>query len=510
MRLTRRGAITRVMAAAFVALLFAGFSMGGAGAAGPGGSPVPVPRPDRSAQPVAALAPVQRHSGISGWMVVDLDSGEVLDQHFADTPFAPASVAKLPTTLYALDRLGPDYRFETRVAIAGQVRGETLEGDLILLGGGDPELDTDALLPLVTQVRERGFRNVTGQFLVDGSAGPQLAAIDSGQPVDAAYNPSLSGLNLNFNRVRLKWDARGAARVLRVSAKAVRLDPEVAGVRVALASTPGAPVFSHTLEGGAEVWHMRERDLRGKGARWLPVRQPELYAGEVFKALAGTYGITLEPARKGLAPEGAAVIARHRSRPLLPMLKSMLRYSTNLTAEMAGLAASRAGGMEPGSLADSAAAMNAWAAGIAGFAPGDPGFRLVNHSGLTADSRVSPRRLVEFLAAMARRQTERSKRHPRLPGGITDLLRDYSVAARNIALDTRHLDIAAKTGTMDYVRGLAGYIATPSGRRLVFAIFSNDLGRRVEGTQRIDRRWMARARVFERTLIRNWVRRLEG
>jgi D-alanyl-D-alanine carboxypeptidase/D-alanyl-D-alanine-endopeptidase (penicillin-binding protein 4) len=177
---------------------------------------------------------------------------------------------------------------------------------------------------------------------------------------------------------------------------------------------------------------------------------------------------------------------------------------------MVGLAASRAGGSQPGSLAASAAAMNAWAAGAAGFAPGDPGFRLTNHSGLATDSRVSPRRFVEFLAAMAKRQPAKGQRYSRLPGGITDLLKDYSVAAKSIALDYRHLDIAAKTGTMDYVRGLAGYIATPSGRRLVFAIFSNDLDRRVEGVQRIDRRWMARARAFERALIRNWVLVLEG
>jgi D-alanyl-D-alanine carboxypeptidase/D-alanyl-D-alanine-endopeptidase (penicillin-binding protein 4) len=84
------------------------------------------------------------------------------------------------------------------------------------------------------------------------------------------------------------------------------------------------------------------------------------------------------------------------------------------------------------------------------------------------------------------------------------------VAAKSIPLDYRHLDIVAKTGTMDYVRGLAGYIATPSGRRLAFAIFSNDLDRRVPGVQRINRRWMARARVFERSLIRNWVLALEG
>jgi D-alanyl-D-alanine carboxypeptidase/D-alanyl-D-alanine-endopeptidase (penicillin-binding protein 4) len=188
----------------------------------------------------------------------------------------------------------------------------------------------------------------------------------------------------------------------------------------------------------------------------------------------------------------------------------MLRYSTNLTAEMVGLAASRAGGATPETLAASAEAMNAWAAGVAGFPPGDPGFRLTNHSGLAADSRVSPRRFVEFLTAMAKRQPAEGTRHPRLPGGVIDMLKDYNVAARSIKLDYAHLNITAKTGTMDYVRGLAGYIATPSGRRLVFAIFSNDLDRRQPGVQRINKRWMARARVFERSLIRNWVLALEG
>jgi D-alanyl-D-alanine carboxypeptidase/D-alanyl-D-alanine-endopeptidase (penicillin-binding protein 4) len=487
-----------------------------ASAAGLAQTPIPVPRPDPVSVPGlnlsagAAAHPTQRHSGISGWMVIDLDSGEVVDQYQADIAFAPASVAKLPTTLYALERLGPEHRFETTVAIAGRIDGQTLQGDLVLIGGGDPELDTDDLLPLVTQCIERGFRHITGHFLVDGSVWPQFAEIDAGQPVDAAYNPSVSGLNLNFNRVRLKWDARGQTRVMRVSAKANRLDPDVAGVRVVLASLPGAPVFSHALEGRAEIWRMNQSGFRGEGARWLPVRQPELYGGEVFKALAETYGIKLDPAHLGQAPEGAQVIARHQSRPLLPMLKSMLRYSTNLTAEMTGLAASRAGGAQPATLAASAAEMNAWAAGVAGFPPGDPGFRLANHSGLTADSRVSPRRLVELLVAIARRPPTTGEAAARIPGGITYLLRDYNVAVRTVKLDYANLDIAAKTGTMDYVRGLAGYIATPSGRRLAFAIFSNDLARRTPGTERIDKRWMAQAREFERALIRNWMLALEG
>jgi len=472
-------------------------------ATNPAASPATAPRIER---------PVQRQSGIAGWMLVDLDSGEIIDQQAADTPFAPASVSKLPTALYALDRLGPEHRFETRLATTGTVKGDTLQGNLILVGGGDPELDSDELMVLVTQLQQRGIRRVTGRFLVDGSAAPQMPAIDGDQPVDAAYNPALSGLDLNFNRVRLKWDARSKDQTLRVSAQAGRLDPEVAGVKVTLATYPGAPVFTHSFEGQTEIWRMNQASLRGKGARWLPVRQPALYAGEVFRGLARDYGIALGPAQAGVAPEGDEVIARHQSRELALILKYMLRYSTNLTAELVGLAATRAGGAEPRSLAESAQALNAWVAANAGFAPGDPGFRLANHSGLTPDSRVSPRRLVGFLAAMAQRQSGSGQpvAEDGLPGITAGLLKSYNVAAKGINLDYRHLKIAAKTGTMDYVRGLAGYIVTPSGRRLAFAIFSNDLDRRRPGAQRVNRRWLARARAFERALIRDWVLALKG
>ena len=77
-------------------------------------------------------------------------------------------------------------------------------------------------------------------------------------------------------------------------------------------------------------------------------------------------------------------------------------------------------------------------------------------------------------------------------------------------LDYDKLEVVAKTGTMNYVRGLAGYIATPGGKRLAFAIFSNDLARRTSDSERVDKRWMSRAKGFERALIRSWVIRVDG
>lgn len=444
-------------------------------------------------------------SGHSGWMLVDLETGAILDQSNADRAFAPASVAKLPTAAFALDALGPDHRFTTEVVGTGPVVDGRLKGDLILKGGGDPELDTDALMPLVTQLREQGITGIDGSFGVDATALPQVAEIETTQAVDAAYNPSVSGLNLNFNRVHLKWDARKGRERISVKAAALKFSPDVERVSVALNDDPKAPVFALQNVDGREAWQMARWAFRGSAGRWLPVKDPASYTGEVFRTLSAQSGLDIPTAAPIKAPMDAVTLATHESRPLGEIVRSMLRYSTNITAEATGTAATRTVGIDAGSLPASANTMNAWASIVAGFEINDPGFRFVNHSGLTLDSRVSPRRMVELLEAIGRRSPDSGSAHARLPGSIAGYLRPYNVAAKSFPLDYKKLDVAAKTGTMSYIRGLAGYIATPKGRKLAFAIFSNDLARRSGGAEKVNRRWMNKARGFERSLIRNWV-----
>lgn len=466
-------------------------------------SPLPVPRPERAEPPPPAPA---APSGVSGWMLVDLDSGAVLDAVEAERRFVPASVVKLVTAAYALDRLGPAHRFQTRLLAHGRLRDGVLAGDLILAGGGDPELDSDALAALVGRLADIGLARVGGRLIVDGSALPGLPAIAPDQPADASYNPGLSGLGLNFNRVRLRWGG-GAARL---SALGTRADPPVAIVAVRGEAGLAGPA-QPSLEGGRELWRFPARALAGQGSRWLPVRRPAIYAGDALRALAATRGIALPPAEEGGTPAGARPLARLDSRPLASILADMLKYSTNLTAEMVGLAAAGAGagGAVPGMLALSAARMNAWAARLAGLSAGDPRLNFANHSGLSLRARVAPSRMVALLRALGRMAVGGVSAHPRLPGPLAGLLARQNVAVEDEPLDHARLDVVAKTGSMDYVRGLAGYIATPGGRRLAFAIFSNDLARRREASPARARVWLARARHFERALIRQWVRRFD-
>ena len=460
----------------------------------PAAKPVEIPLP--RAQSSLDLRRGFALSGESGWLVVDLETGRVLDSHRAGQGFAPASVAKLPTALFALERLGGGHRFETTVAMTGEVAGNRLEGNLILTGSGDPELDSDALIPLVQRVRDSGVTSVSGAFVVDDSALPHSREIDPAQPAEAPYNPGISGLNLNFNRARLRWGRSG----INVMAWAERTRTPARSVRAVAAAAGNARLFTHSVDGRGELWQMSQRALRRPGERWLPVKEPAQYCGETFRGLAETYGLRLDaPSRAAVS--GARIVARHQSRPLAAMLRDMLKFSTNITAEAVGLAASGAESQRA-----SAAAMNAWAAGLAGFAAGDPGFAFVNHSGLTTRSRVSPERMVAFLQALAR---QKGGTHPRLPGVAAGLLKRHNVASEDLALDYDRLDVVSKTGTMNFIRGLAGYVATPGGRRLAFAVFSNDLPRRGFG-EGLDRRWLGRARGFERALIRNWVLLSDG
>src|SRR5680860_627520 len=111
-----------------------------------------------------------------------MTTGKVLEEGGGADGFPPASVTKAITALYALDALGPTYRFRTRLVATGPVQDSIIQGDLILAGGGDPLLDTDALATMASNLKAAGVRGITGDFRVYGGALPYERVIDAAQP----------------------------------------------------------------------------------------------------------------------------------------------------------------------------------------------------------------------------------------------------------------------------------------------------------------------------------------
>ena len=447
---------------------------------------------DKERPDAAALIREARLGGQVSYAVVDMKSGALLEANAAEAPMMPASVAKTVTTLYALDAVGPKYRFETRLLATGPITDGVLDGDLILAGGGDPGLDTDALAGMAEALSRTELREVRGKLRVWAGALPFTRVIDPAQPEQVGYNPSVSGLNLNYNRVRFEWKRAGDDYALTLDARTARYRPAVRVARISLAART-LPVYTYSDGGDHDEWTVARAALGGDGARWLPVRKPGAYAAEVFAGFARARGIALEIGPALAEAPGGRVLVTHKSPPLREILRRMLKYSTNLTAEIVGMTATARRHGTPLPLAASAQEMSRWARARLGV----EGLRLVNHSGLSDRSRLTAEGLVRALAQNAQARRLRALLKPFPLGDPGD----------------EGIQVVAKTGTLYFVSALAGYITTASGRELAFVIFTANPDRRDRYDPSTGKRppgargWTRRARHLQRQLVAHWGRR---
>lgn len=481
--------------------------LAGLGAAGLA-SPALASAPTASLRPVARgedlrlrslpsaddLIAAARLDGAVSFTVIDLRSGKVLDSHAPTLGLPPASVAKALTASYALAALGPDHRFSTDLIATGDVVEGVLKGDLVLLGGGDPTLDTDGMAELVAHLKAAGVARVEGRFLVCGGALPFTPTIDSEQPDHVGYSPAVSGLALNYNRVHFEWHRAGSGYQVSMDAPSDTLRPAVRMASMGVIARD-APLYTYHDGGGRDEWTVARGALGNGGARWLPVRKPERYAGEVFQVLAGGKGVSVPTPEIVDTPPTGTLLARKQSAPLSTVLRDMLKWSTNLTAEMVGLAATRARDGSVQSMRQSAEAMSVWARAEFGLSH----VALVDHSGLGEDSRIASQDMAQALYRI------------RTQLGLKDLLKPIPMrdGSRRVVSDTP-VSVHAKTGTLNFVSGLAGFADLDAGQELVFAIFSGDLDRRAALTKAQRERpdggkaWNTRAKMLQQALIDRW------
>jgi len=457
-----------------------------------------------------ALAKARLPADQVGFMVVDQETGTILAEHNADAGFIPASVAKVPSTLTALDVLGGDHRFRTVMAIDGTVEDGTLDGDVYLWGGGDPMLEPIDLTAFVRALGERGIERVAGRFVYDDSYLVTAEAIDPNQPDDAGYNPSIGALSLAFNRVRLEWSpAKGGGFVAKAVAHSNELAVPVRSVSLTAAGSNASRYmrFEHASGAeGEEAWLVGPSQRRG-GTRWLPVRYPGRNTAGVLRAIAADAGIELPEPEAGRVPQQAQAIHRHESRTLSEILPRVLKYSNNMATELIGLVATRQMVGEARTLRGSGDATAEWLRSKMPLTDWE-GFLLDNHSGLSSDSRMSPRQMMAVLDyAFARPH-----------GGVaygTMLPKKWKTAwAKEHAGIPDDAAIRAKSGTMYYGRGLAGVIETPDGRRLLFTFFASDLAARnaydadpdrlAPWNTRKARGWLKQAKTLEQQLVALW------
>jgi len=391
--------------------------------------------------------------------VRDLESGHVLFDHYGDTALTPASTQKLLTGAAALDLLGPDYRFVTRVLAR--------PGALVLQGEGDPVLRSADLAALAREVAgivpPAGIRTV----VVDDSAFPARAfppgLYDPTGP-GYAYQAPTSALSVDFNTVEVTVTAGRSAGRPRVwtdpACEAVVVDNRARVGRRDTLRVRARP------RGTKTVIEVRGTIPRGSAPRRVRRRiyAPAFLAGCLFaEALVGE-GARAPEVVRGRAAPGDDPVAIHFSPPLVEIVEAGLAYSNNFVAEqiLRTIAREWAGGAD---FVEGAAILEAYSDRLGLGLPG--AVAVENGSGLSRAARLSSRALVDLLEAAYRGRGD----------GVT-LLDVLPVAGEPGTLRTRlrisGKRVRAKTGTLDGVSGLSGVVTREDGTpQLGFAILTN-------------------------------------
>ncbi|UWR22039.1 D-alanyl-D-alanine carboxypeptidase/D-alanyl-D-alanine-endopeptidase [Sulfitobacter sp. S190] len=447
----------------------------------------------RAARPAEEIIAAARLEGKVSFAVANAKTGAGLEMQEPVTARPPASVAKALTALYALDALGPLHRFETQLMATGGIENGEILGDLVLVGGCDPTLDTDTLAAMAAELKSQGIIGVRGGFKVYDAALPRLDRIDPKQPDQVGYNPGVSGIALNYNRVHFEWKRSSNGYAVTMEGRSAKYRPAVGMATMQLRDRQ-TPIYTYANEADRDVWTVARPALGRGGARWLPVRKPGLYAGEVMAVMAGSHGIRLgSPQLIDALPDGE-ICVRHASADLNSILRGMLKFSNNLTAEMVGLAATAARGPRPDTLKASAAAMNDWAKETLAM----QSVALVDHSGLGDDSRLTAR---DMVAALVEARS----------ASFRDILKPIAMLDdQRRAIKDHPVKVDAKTGTLNFVSTLAGYLTGPDGTEMAFAILAADediratIAREDREGPAGGRSWNRRAKRMQQQLIERW------
>jgi D-alanyl-D-alanine carboxypeptidase/D-alanyl-D-alanine-endopeptidase (penicillin-binding protein 4) len=412
-------------------------------------------------------------AGAVGVVVEEVGASQPLFAHNATRAFNPASVIKLVTTFAALELLGPDYRWKTEAYLAGPLVDGVLHGNLVLKGTGDPKITVEQWQSFMTALRAQGLAAVEGDLVLDRSHFAPIAhrpgAFD-GEPLKP-YNVGPDALLVNFKSVKFGFapDASGTATQLKVEPPLARVtvgppprlvDGECGDWRSVLGAT-------FVDRGGRASAAFAGRYPAGCGERewWVALLDTPTYVHGMFVTYFREAGGRFDGGWKiGLAPRGMAPFATMLSTPLWDIVRDVNKLSNNVMARQVFLTLATAGAPPPATTAGAAAAVKRW---LAGRKLATPELMLDNGSGLSRRERISAGSLVRLLqaadASAVREEFASSLAVAAMDGTLQRRFQNGDVAGQALL----------KTGTLEGVRALAGYVIDARGRRYALAAIVN-------------------------------------
>lgn len=433
--------------------------------------------------------PELKYAGV-GIAVMDMKSKKLVAVHQPNLALIPASSMKTIVTASALAILGPDFTYTTEVYIQGQLNQEgTLNGNLVIKGSGDPTLGSDDMEGAITlsqfestilkAVQMAGIKKINGYVIADASIFPSEVQVPSWQWEDLGnyYGAGSWGLNMHDNQYEIQFTRNlevGQSAQLAGTQPYVHRLSFVNGVTQAPSGTGdqayiyGAPyAIERYLTGTIPVG---KTPFSIKGA--LP--NPPLFAADLIKDRLAEAGIPtslgattlLDLNQAGISTEGPQIVL---TRFFSPPLKEIVRFANYESNNMYCETLLKTIALSAGAIANEKEGLKIqqkfWEEQGLDFT----GTFLRDGSGLSSRNGITVDFLTRFLTNLAYNKAYFEHFYNSLPiAGQTGSQKDRM---KNTAATG---NLRVKSGTMDKVKGFAGYFSNLSDTQYSFVILVNN------------------------------------
>ncbi len=422
---------------------------------------------------VKALLQAEIPQSAVGIYVREVGSAKPEIAHLADQAMNPASVMKLVTTYAALELLGPAFTWKTDVYVSG-LSGDAVSGNVYLKGHGDPALSSEDFWLMLRALRQRGVRLIKGDLVLDQSYFdlPKSDPNHFDNKGYRAYNTYPDATLISFKAVSARFIPSGDGLGLKVI-----LDPDLPQITLHSQISVKAGRCPNDWRDGIDKevqngTHAATIVLRGnyaadcgeKSLQFNLLSNSEFTSGmfrQLWTEIGGTW---LGLIKEGTAPVGERPLLSWESQPLAEAVRDTNKWSNNLMARtiLLTLGAERLGA--PGTPEKGARAIRTW---LAQKGLEYPELVIENGAGLSRRERISAKSLGYLLL-----DAGSSPIMPEIVSSLPIAGTDGTMKTRlknNEVTGRAHI----KTGTLEGVKTIAGYVRSKSGKQYVVVFLVN-------------------------------------
>ncbi len=439
--------------------------------------------------------------------IEEIKSDAIIESHNSNVEFTPASVTKILTSYYALKHLPLNESFDTELYldVKSQSSG-SYKGDLYIVGKGNPYLGTQDLFEMAISLKLMGIKKLNGNIYFDDYYFPTIQVINVLGEHDHTYNSTISPLSINFNRFNIWREGDSSGRKGNFFTI-----PPVKTLKISKSNGPfpvGTKFLNKSTGPDIEEWSLSKLQKYHQKEK-LPLRNPALTTASLLEYFLNLTGVETDVKilRKDHTDQGELISTKNAPNNK-QMLKWTLEFSNNLFAETLLFQTNLIRNKKAHDLIDASRHMIEWFK-LRMKKTSFEKVKIINGSGLTSENKMSAKFIVDVLKLAERDIEMKQKLWPLLTvsgatGWFKKRLDDHELTYK----------VWAKTGNLDYVSAISGYLISKSNKHYAFSILTQDDKKRkildIENNLKTERlkklayKWKSESFDLQNAIIRHW------